>query len=70
LCVRSIQGVLTGQTAAYRKESCRCLYCVFRAPLQQQVLLRKKAIYLKTTINKAAQVEPKFKTTADQFSKN
>jgi tetratricopeptide (TPR) repeat protein len=33
--------------------------------------IEKKAIYqlAKTTINKAAQVEPKFKTTADQFSK-
>lgn len=32
--------------------------------------IEKKAIYqlAKTTINKAAQVEPKFKTTADQFS--
>lgn len=33
--------------------------------------IEKKAIYqlAKTTINKAAQVEPKFKTTADQFAK-
>ena len=33
--------------------------------------IEKKAIYqlAKTTINKAAQVEPKFKATADQFSK-